>query len=77
MNDELKNAIIIVLTIAALIFISFVSSFVICTLVIFDVIKAPLVIKILSYVSNILMSMFFGSLIFDLLKGDKKDDSAR
>ena len=76
MNSELKGAIIIVLTIATLILISFIGGFVVCTLVIFDVIEAPLIVKILSYVANILISMFFGALIFCCSDGGKKDDSA-
>lgn len=75
MSGELKNAIAMLLIVAAIIFISFIGVFVLCTLVIFDVIKAPLIIKILSYVINILISMFFGAFIFDWSEGDKKDDS--
>ena len=66
MNSELKGAITIVLIIAALIFISFIGGFVVCTLIIFDVIKTSLIIKILSYFANILISMLFG--IFILVK---------
>lgn len=72
MNGEFKNAIITLLIIAALIFVSFISGFVVCTLVIFDVIKAPLIVKILSYVANVLISMFFGTFIFYRSGGGKK-----
>lgn len=72
MNSELKNAITVVLIIAALIFISLIGGFVVCTLVIFDVIKTPLIVKILSYIANILMSMLFGVFIFDGIEGGSK-----
>jgi hypothetical protein len=69
MNSELKSAIILVLIMAALIFISFTGAFVVCTLVIFDVIKMPLIVKILSYITNILISIFFGMFIFYSIEG--------
>lgn len=69
MNGELKSAITMVLIMAVLIFISFVGGFVVCTLVIFGVIEAPLIVKILSYIANILISMFFGMLIFYYTEG--------
>ena len=72
MNSELKNAITILLIMVALIFITFIGAFVICTLVIFDVIKVPLIVKILSYIKNILISMFFGMFIFDSMEGGSK-----
>lgn len=72
MNSELKSAITMLLIMTVLIFISFIGGFVVCTLVIFDVIKAPLIVKILSYIVNILISMFFGILIFDSIEGGKK-----
>jgi hypothetical protein len=72
MNSELKSAITILLIMAVLIFISFIGAFVICTLVIFDVIKVPLIVKILSYIVNILISMFFGMLIFYNTEGGSK-----
>jgi hypothetical protein len=72
MNSELKNAITILLIMTALIFISFVGCFVVCTLIIFDMIKTPLIIKILSYVINILISAFFGALIFYSTEGGNK-----
>ena len=72
MNSELKNAITTLLIITTIIFISFIGGFIVCTLVIFNVIKAPLIIKILSYIVNILISMFFGAFIFDWSEGDKK-----
>jgi hypothetical protein len=64
MNNDLRSTIITILIIIAFIFIFFISGFVICTLVIFDVVKTPLIIKILSYITNILISMFFGMFIF-------------
>ena len=72
MNSELKSAITIVLIMAVLIFISFVGVFVVCTLVIFDIIEAPLIAKILSYIINILISMFFGIFIFCNKEGGNK-----
>jgi hypothetical protein len=69
MNSELKNAITIALIITALIFISLAGGFIVCTLVIFDIIEAPLIAKILSYIANILISMFFGVLIFYSIEG--------
>jgi hypothetical protein len=77
MNGELKNAITILLIMVALIFITFIGGFVVCTLVIFDVIETSLTVKILSYIVNILISAFFGMFIFDCLEGGKKDDSTR
>lgn len=75
MNSELKSAITILLIMAALIFISLVGGFVACTLIIFDVIEVPLIVKILSYIVNILISMFFGMLIFYNAEGGSKNDS--
>lgn len=72
MNSELKSAITMLLIMTVLIFISFIGGFVVCTLVIFDVIKTPLIVKILSYIVNILISMFFGILIFDSTEGGNK-----
>lgn len=63
MNSELKSAITTVLIIIILIFTFFISSFIVCTLVIFDVIKTHLIIKILSYIVNILISISFGIFI--------------
>lgn len=72
MNSELKSAITIVFIMAVLIFICFIGGFVVCTLVMFDVIEAPLIVKILSYIANILISMFFGMLIFNYTEGGSK-----
>lgn len=72
MNSELKSAITILLIMTVLIFIAFIGGFVVCTLIIFDVIKTTLIVKILSYIINILISMFFGMLIFYNTEGGSK-----
>ena len=77
MSSELKNSIATLLVIASIIFIFIIGVFVVCTLVIFDIIEARLIIKILSYITNILISMFFGVFIFDFSDGGKKHDSTR
>lgn len=73
MNSELKSAITTVLIIITLIFTFFVCSFIVCTLVIFDVIKTHLIVKILSYIVNILISISFGMFIFYNTEGGNEE----
>ena len=63
MNSELNSAITTVLIILLLFFIITIGAFVVFTLILFNVIQCGIILKIISFIGVILITIFFGIVI--------------